>query len=89
MGRIVNVFTPNATTQQNSLVESDLVVRTRLKAKTESYGLLKRLTDSTFITCFQTVLFLFGHVKALSSKLQGPTLDVVTAYKWLSTLGTY
>ena len=44
------------------------------KAKTESYGLLKRLTDSTFIACFQTVLCLFGHVKALSSKLQGSTL---------------
>ena len=75
------MFTPNATTQQNSLVESDLVMRTCLKAKTESYGLLKRLTDSTFIACIQTVLYLFGHVKALSSKLQRSTLDVVTAYK--------
>jgi len=51
------------------------------KAKTESNGLLKRLTDSTFIACFQTVLYLFGHVKALGSKLQGSTLDVVTAYE--------
>jgi hypothetical protein len=31
MGRIVDVFTPNATTQQNSLVKSDLLARTRLK----------------------------------------------------------
>ena len=35
MGQIVDRFTPNATTQQNSLVESDLLVRTRLKAGVE------------------------------------------------------
>jgi hypothetical protein len=75
------VFTPNAPTQLNCFVGSDFLVKTRLKAKTESYGLLKRLTDSTFNACFQTVLYLFGHVKALSSKLQGSTLGVVTAYK--------
>jgi len=33
--------------------------------------------------------YAFGHVKALGSKLQGSTLDVVTAYEMVEQLGTY
>ena len=46
----------------------------------EAYGLLKRITDPTFIIAFQTVLYFFGFTKGLSEKLQGSSLDVVEGY---------
>ena len=51
------------------------------KAVTDAYGLMKRITDSTFIACFQTVNHFFGYTKGLSCKLQGSTLDVIQGYE--------
>lgn len=50
------------------------------KAVTESHGLLKLITDPTFIVCFQTVLHFFGYVSGLSRKLQGSELDIIQGY---------
>ena len=43
------------------------------KAVTDAYGLMKHITDSTFIACIQTVNHFFGYTKGLSCKLQGST----------------
>ena len=50
----------------------------------EAYGLIKRITDSTFIACFQTVLHFFGYTKGLSCKLQGASLDIVKGYEMVT-----
>ena len=51
------------------------------KAVTGSTGLLKRMTDPTFIVCFQSVLHFYGYFSGLSQKLQGSSLDVLQGYK--------
>lgn len=51
------------------------------KAVTESNGMLKRMTDPTFIACFQSVLHFYGYFSGLSKKLQGSSLDVLQGYK--------
>ena len=33
------------------------------KAVTDAYGLMKRITDSNFIACFQAVYHFFGYTK--------------------------
>ena len=58
------------------------------KAVGEAYGLLKRITDSTFIACFQTVLHFFGYIRGLSSKLQGSTLDIVQGFEMVTHVQT-
>ena len=58
------------------------------KSVTEAYGLLKRITDSQFIACLQTVLHFFGYTKGLSTKLQGSALDVVEGYEMVELLKT-
>ena len=62
--------------------------RTRWDTKTvgEAYGLMKRITDSTFIACFQTVLHFSGYTKGLSCKLQGAALDIVKGYKMVTNV---
>ena len=52
----------------------------------EAYGLMKRITDSTFIACFQTVLHFFGYTKGLSCKLQGAALDIVKGYEMVTNV---
>jgi len=54
------------------------------KASTDAYGLLKRVTDHTFILCFQCVLHIFGYVKGLSVKLQGSELDIIHGYEMIN-----
>ena len=54
------------------------------KASTDAYGLLKRVTDHTFIVYFQVVIHIFGYVKGLSVKLQGSKLDVIHGYKTIN-----
>jgi len=54
------------------------------KASTDAYGLLKRVTDHTFIVCFQVFIHIFGYVKGLSVKLQGSELDVIHGYKMIN-----
>jgi hypothetical protein len=39
------------------------------KAVTESNGLLKCMTDPTFIVCFQSVLHFYGYFSGISQKL--------------------
>ena len=51
------------------------------KAVTGSTGLLKRMTDPTFIVCFQSVLHFYGYFSGLSQKLQGSSLDVLQGHK--------
>ncbi|XP_052809413.1 52 kDa repressor of the inhibitor of the protein kinase-like [Mya arenaria] len=58
------------------------------KAVTDAYGLLKKITDSTFIVCFQTVLHTFGYVIGISSKLQGTSLDIIQAYEMVTHVKT-
>ncbi|XP_052804678.1 52 kDa repressor of the inhibitor of the protein kinase-like [Mya arenaria] len=58
------------------------------KAVTDAYGLLKKITDSTFIVCFQTVLHMFGYVIGISSKLQGTSLDIIQAYEMVTHVKT-
>ena len=53
------------------------------KSSGDAYGLMKRITDSTFIASFQTVLHFFGYVRGLSAKLQGSTLGIIGAYKMI------
>ena len=52
----------------------------------EAYGLMKRITDSTFIACFQTVQHFFGYTKGLSCKLQGAALDIVKGYEMVTNV---
>ena len=47
---------------------------------------MKRITDSTFIACFQTVNHFFGYTKGLSCKLQGSTLDVIQGYEMIKII---
>ena len=47
---------------------------------------MKRITDSTFIACFQTVLHFFGYTKGLSCKLQGAALDIVKGYEMVTNV---
>ena len=56
------------------------------KAIIDANGLLTKITDSTFIVSFQTVHNFFGYVKGLSSKLQGPSLDIVEGYKMIDSV---
>ena len=58
------------------------------KSVTEAYGLLKRITDSQFIACLQTILHFFGYTKGLKTKLQGSALDVVEGYGMVELLKT-
>lgn len=51
------------------------------KAVTESNWMLKRMTDPTFIVCFQSVLHFYGYFSGLSKKLQGSSLDGLQGYK--------
>ena len=50
------------------------------KAVTASNGLLKCMTDPTFIVCFQSVLHFYGYFSRLSQKLQGSSLDILQGY---------
>ena len=49
---------------------------------------MKRITDSTFIACFQTVNNFFGYTKGLSCKLQGSTLDVIQGYEMIKLIAS-
>ena len=60
---------------------SSLEVGWDTKAVSSAYGLLKRITDSTFIASFQIVLNIFGYIKGLSTLLQGSSLDIIKAYQ--------
>ena len=42
---------------------------------------MKRITDSTFIVAFHTVLHFFGYTVGIITKLQGTTQDVIQAYE--------
>ena len=53
--------------------------------KVDAYGLMKRITDSTFIACFETILPYFGYLRGISSMLQGSTLDVLEGHQMVST----
>ena len=53
------------------------------KSISDAYGLLKRITDSTFIIAFQTVHYFFGFTKGLSEKLQGSSLDIAEGYNMI------
>ena len=44
----------------------------------DAYGLMKLITDSTFIACFQTILH---YLRGISSMLQGSTLDVLDGHQ--------
>ena len=55
-----------------------------VKSISEAYGPLKRITDSTFIIAFQSVLYFFGFTKGLSEKLQGSPLDIVEGYNMIA-----
>ena len=52
----------------------------------DAYGLMERITDSTFIACFQTILHYFGYLRGISSMLQGSTLDVLEGHQMVSTV---
>ena len=54
------------------------------KVSTEAYGLLKKVTDHTFVVCFQVVLHIFGYIKGLSIKLQGSELDILHGYEMIN-----
>lgn len=56
------------------------------KAITDAHGLLSKITDSTFIICFQIVHNFFGYVRGVSSKLQGSSLDIVEGYKMIGAV---
>jgi hypothetical protein len=67
-------------------LEAICVVETFWDSKTvsEAYGLLKRITDPTFMVCLQTVLHMFGYIRGLSIKLQGTTKDIVQGYNMVA-----
>ncbi|WAQ94737.1 LOW QUALITY PROTEIN: P52K-like protein [Mya arenaria] len=46
----------------------------------EANGVLKKITDSSFIMCFTTVHYYFGYFSGLSKKLQGSSTDIIQAY---------
>jgi len=54
------------------------------KTSTDAYCMLKRVTDHTFIVCFQVILHMFGYIKGLSMKLQGSSLDIIQGYEMIS-----
>ncbi|XP_071177886.1 52 kDa repressor of the inhibitor of the protein kinase-like [Mytilus edulis] len=56
------------------------------KAVTESQGLLKRITDATFIVCFQTAMYYYGYLNGLSRKLQGTALDLLQGYSMVDNI---
>ncbi|XP_071123548.1 52 kDa repressor of the inhibitor of the protein kinase-like [Mytilus edulis] len=56
------------------------------KAITESQGLLKRITDATFIVCFQTAMYYYGYLNGLSRKLQGTALDLLQGYSMVDNI---
>ena len=58
------------------------------KAMGDAYGLMRRITDPTFIASFQTVLYFFGYTKGLSKKLQGSSIDIVDGYGMVDTVKT-
>jgi len=50
------------------------------KTISDAHGLLTKITESTFIVCFQTVLHMFGYVTGITRKLQGTTMDIIKAF---------
>lgn len=56
------------------------------KAVTESQGLLKRITNATFIVCFQTAMYYYGYLNGLSRKLQGTALDLLQGYSMVDNI---
>jgi hypothetical protein len=59
-----------------------------VKSSSDAFGLMKRLTDSTFIIALQTAIHFFRYTKGLSTKLQGRVLDVVEGYQMVQTVLT-
>jgi hypothetical protein len=56
------------------------------KAVAKANGLLKKITDPTFIVCFQTVRNYFGYFSGISTKLQGSALDIIKAYDMIENV---
>ncbi|CAC5389667.1 unnamed protein product [Mytilus coruscus] len=56
------------------------------KALTESQGLLKRITDTTFIVCFQTAMYIYGYLNGSSGKLQSTALDLLQGYSMVDNI---
>ena len=50
------------------------------KTLTIAYGLMKSITDHTFIVIFHTVLHFFRYMIGLRIKLQGSILEIVQGY---------
>lgn len=56
------------------------------KAMTEANGLLMRITSSLFIASFITAFYFFGYLKGLSVKLQGNSINILSAYDMVDTV---
>ncbi len=56
------------------------------KTVCDAYGIMKRITDSTFIASFQIALHMFGYFKGLTTKLQGSTLDIIQGYEMVDNV---
>ena len=50
------------------------------KTVNEAFGLMKKITDSTFIASFKIVRHFFGYTKGLCLRLHGSTLDNVQGF---------
>ena len=58
------------------------------KTVDSAYGLLKNITESTFLVALNICSYTLGFTKQLSSMLQGTAMDVIEAYHQIELVKT-